>query len=73
MVFTSTQAQQFDQMRMQADKVEQLSLFVTDETAWYSGSKRALAGIWPRSQTYAELATCFSAALHQERYEACLS
>ena len=71
MVFTSTQAQQFDQMRLQADKVEQLSLFVTDETSavqWLKSELSPESGHGP--QTYAELQPAFLRQLHQERYEA---
>jgi len=71
MVFTSAQAQQFDQMRLQADKVEQLSLFVTDETSavqWLKSELSPESGHGP--QTYAELQPAFLRKLHQERYEA---
>ena len=71
MVFTSAQAQQFDQMRLQADVVEQLSLFVTDETSavrWLKSELSPESGHGP--QTYAELQPAFLRKLHQERYEA---
>lgn len=71
MVFTSAQAQQFDQIRLQADKVEQLSLFVTDETSavqWLKSELSPESGHGP--QTYAELQPAFLRQLHQERYEA---
>jgi DNA modification methylase/transcription elongation factor Elf1 len=70
MVFTPLQATQYDQLRMQADRVQQLALFVTDEVStiqWLHAELNPEMGNGP--QTYAELQPRFLKQLHQERHE----
>lgn len=70
MVFSASQAFQYDQMRLSAEKVQQLSLFVTDEASaiqWLRTELSAETGNSP--QTYADLQPKFLKQLHQERYE----
>jgi len=70
MVFSTSQAFQYDQMRLSAENVQQLSLFVTDEASaiqWLRTELSAETGNGP--QTYADLQPKFLKQLHQERYE----
>jgi len=70
MVFSTSQAFQYDQMRLSAVNVQQLSLFVTDEASaiqWLRTELSAETGNGP--QTYADLQPKFLRQLHQERYE----
>ena len=70
MVFSASQAFQYDQMRLSAEKVQQLSLFVTDEASaiqWLWTELSTETGNGP--QTYADLQPKFLKQLHQERYE----
>ena len=70
MAFTPSQAFAYDQLRLESDKVEQLSLFVTDETSailWLKAELDSTTGNGP--QTYSELQPKFLRQLHQERYE----
>ncbi len=71
MVFTFPQAAEFDALRLQAERVEQLPLFITDEKSALQWLRRALdpaQGGAP--QTYADLANRFKQELHQVSYEA---
>jgi len=71
MIFTFPQAAEFDALRLQAERVEQLPLFITDEKSAIQWLRRALdpqQGGAP--QTYAELANRFKQELHQVPYEA---
>jgi len=70
MVFTIPQAHQYDQLRLSAEGVQQLSLFVTDEASavqWLRGQLDKETGEGP--QTYAEIQPKFLKQLHTERYE----
>jgi hypothetical protein len=70
MVFTPLQATQYDQLRLQADKVQQMALFVTDEASaiqWLHAELNPETGNGP--QTYSELQPRFLKQLHQERHE----
>lgn len=71
MAFTTAQAYRYDQIRVTADAVEQLALFVTDEASaiqWLRQTLDPETGDGP--QTYAEIQPRFLQQLHQERYEA---
>lgn len=70
MAFTPSQAFAYDQLRLVSDKVEQLSLFVTDEASsiqWLKAELIPTTGNGP--QTYSDLQPKFLKQLHQERYE----
>ncbi|MDD3947864.1 MAG: DNA methyltransferase, partial [Anaerolineaceae bacterium] len=70
MAFTPSQAFAYDQLRLVSDKVEQLSLFVTDEASaiqWLKAELDPTTGNGP--QTYSDLQPKFLKQLHQERYE----
>jgi hypothetical protein len=70
MVFTIAQAHKYDQLRLSAEGVQQLALFVTDEASavqWLRGYLNEETGEGP--QTYAEIQPNFLKQLHQERYE----
>ncbi|NLI08749.1 MAG: DNA methylase [Thermotogaceae bacterium] len=70
MAFTPSQAFAYDQLRLASDKVEQLSLFVTDEASaiqWLKAELNPTTGNGP--QTYSDLQPKFLRQLHQERYE----
>ena len=70
MAFTPSQAFAYDQLRLDSDKVEQLSLFVTDEASsiqWLKAELDPTTGNGP--QTYSDLQPKFLKQLHQERYE----
>ena len=70
MAFTTAQAYDYDKLRVSADGVQQLALFVTDEASaiqWLRGQLDPETGNGP--QTYAELQPEFLKQLHQERYE----
>jgi len=70
MVFTIPQAHEYDQFRLSAEGVQQLSLFVTDEASavqWLRGQLDKETGEGP--QTYAEIQPKFLKQLHTERYE----
>ncbi len=71
MVFTFPQAAEFDKMRILAERVEQLPLFITDEKSAIQWLRRALdpaQGGGPR--TYGDIANEFKKELHQVSYEA---
>lgn len=70
MAFTPSQAFAYDQLRLNSEKVEQLSLFVTDEASaiqWLRAELNPTTG--NGSQTYSDLQPKFLRQLHQERYE----
>ncbi|MEP0805624.1 MAG: DNA methylase [Chloroflexota bacterium] len=70
MVFTFPQAAEYDRLRLQAERVEQLPLFITDEKSAIQWLRRQLdpeQGAGP--QTYSELANKFKKELHQVSYE----
>jgi DNA modification methylase len=70
MVFTFHQAAEYDQLRLQAERVEQLPLFITDEKSAIQWLRRQLdseQGNGPH--TYAELTNKFKMELHQVSYE----
>lgn len=71
MVFTFPQAAGFDALRLQAERVEQMPLFITDEKSALQWLRRALdpqQGGTP--QTYAELSNAFKKEAHTLPYEA---
>ncbi len=70
MVFTYPQAAEFDALRLQAERVEQMPLFITDEKSALQWLRRALdpqQGGAP--QTYAELSNAFKKEAHLVPYE----
>lgn len=70
MVFTFPKAAEYDRLRLQAERVEQLPLFITDEKSAIQWLRRQLdseQGAGP--QTYSELANKFKKELHQVSYE----
>ncbi|RMH44964.1 MAG: DNA methylase, partial [Gammaproteobacteria bacterium] len=71
MIFTFPQAAEFDKLRILAERVEQLPLFITDEKSAIQWLRRALdpaQGGGPR--TYSDLANDFKKELHKLSYEA---
>ncbi len=71
MVFTFPQAAEFDALRLQAERVEQMPLFITDEKSALQWLRRALdpeQGGAP--QTYAALSNAFKKEAHTLPYEA---
>lgn len=70
MVFTYPQAAEYDRLRLQAERVEQLPLFITDEKSAIQWLRRQLdpqQGGGPR--TYAELSNAFNKESHLVPYE----
>ncbi|MFZ6020378.1 MAG: DNA methyltransferase [Chloroflexota bacterium] len=71
MVFTFPQAAEFDALRLQAERVEQMPLFITDEKSALQWLRRALDPQQGGSpQTYAELSNAFKKEAHTLPYEA---
>ncbi|MSP14285.1 MAG: DNA methylase [Chloroflexi bacterium] len=71
MFFLPEQVVEYDRARLQASRVAQLSLFVSDEKSaiqWLRQQLDALAGGQP--QTYQEIQPLFLRQLHQARHEA---
>ncbi|MBN1887189.1 MAG: hypothetical protein JW850_04345 [Thermoflexales bacterium] len=71
MYFLPSQAAEYDKRRMQASRVEQLALFVTDEKSaiqWLRRELDPVTGAGP--QTYQDLQPKFLRELHQARHEA---
>lgn len=66
MVFTAAQAAAYDKLRLQAERVEQLALFVTDESSARQWLRQELE---KNPQTYGELQPKFVQQLHQSKYE----
>jgi hypothetical protein len=70
MVFTPSQAAAYDKLRLQADHVAQLALFVTDETSarqWIRQELDPATGHGP--QTYGDLQPRFIQQLHKSKFE----
>jgi hypothetical protein len=71
MYFTPPQAAEYDQRRAAALKVEQLSLFVSDEKSAIQWLRRELdPAVGSGQQTYQDLQPKFLRELHQARFEA---
>ena len=71
MYFLPHQVAEYDQRRLQASRVEQLALFVTDEKSaiqWLRRELDPITGSGP--QTYQDLQPRFLRELHQARHEA---
>jgi len=66
MVFTSAQAAAYDKLRLQAERVEQLALFVTDESSARQWLRQELER---EPQTYGDIQPKFVQQLHQSKYE----
>jgi hypothetical protein len=70
MYFTPAQAADYDKLRMKAERVEQLALFVTDEKSAMQWLRQALnPAFGGQPQTYQDLQPKFLQQLHQERHE----
>lgn len=70
MYFTPAQAAEYDKLRLNAERVEQLALFVTDEKSALQWLRQALdPAMGGHPQTYQELQPRFIQQLHQARYE----
>ena len=70
MYFTPTQAAEYDRLRLKAEKVEQLTLFVTDEQTAIQWLHQVLdLAQGGEAKTYAGLQPEFLKQLHQEKYE----
>jgi len=70
MYFTAAQATTYDQLRLKAESVQQLALFVTDEVSaiqWLRGELSSETGHGP--QTYSELQPSFVRQWHPGRFE----
>ncbi|MEI7845474.1 MAG: DNA methyltransferase [Chloroflexota bacterium] len=67
MVFTPAQAAAYDKLRLQAERVEQLALFVTDESSARQWLRQELEH---EPATYGDIMPKFMQALHQAKYEA---
>ncbi|NLG97391.1 MAG: hypothetical protein GX491_08530 [Chloroflexi bacterium] len=70
MIFNPIQAAIYDKLRLQADRVAQLALFITDENSarqWIRQELESTSGHGP--QTYGELQPRFVQHLHQSKYE----
>jgi hypothetical protein len=71
MVFTPVQAAEYDKRRLQADRIEQLALFVTDERSaiqWLRQQLDPTTGDGP--QPYQEIQPKFLQELHKAKHEA---
>ena len=71
MYFTSTQAAEYDRLRMQSESVQQLALFVNDEKSAIQWLRQELdpdTGHGPK--TYGDLMPRFLEQLHQSSHEA---
>lgn len=71
MIFNPIQAAIYDKLRLQAERVAQLALFITDESSarqWIRQELESTSGHGP--QTYGELQPRFVQHLHQSKYEA---
>lgn len=70
MYFTSSQAADYDRLRLKAERVEQLAFFVTDEQTAIQWLRQFLeTSLGGKSQTYAEIQPEFLKQLHQEKHE----
>lgn len=71
MTFTFPQAAEFDRLRLQAERVEQLPLFIIDEKSAIRWLRRQLdPGQGGEPKTYADLSNPFKSASHLVPYEA---
>jgi DNA modification methylase len=66
MVFTAAQAAAYDKLRLQAERVEQLALFVRDESSARQWLRQELER---EPQTYGDLQPHFVQKLRQSKYE----
>ena len=66
MVFAAAQAAAYDKLRLQAERVEQLALFVTDESSARQWLRQELEH---EPKTYGDLQPKFVQQLHQSKYE----
>jgi hypothetical protein len=66
MVFTAAQGAAYDKLRLQAERVEQLALFVTDESTARQWLRQELER---EPQTYGDLQPHFVQKLRQSKYE----
>lgn len=66
MVFTAAQSAAYDKLRLQAERVEQLAMFVTDENSARQWLRQELE---KNPQTYGDLQPKFVQQLHQSKYE----
>jgi hypothetical protein len=66
MVFTAAQAAAYDKLRLQAERVEQLALFVTDENSARQWLRQELER---EPQTYGDIQPRFVQKLRQSKYE----
>lgn len=66
MVFTAAQAAAYDKLRLQAERVEQLALFVTDESSARQWLRQELEH---EPKTYGDIMPKFVQQLHQSKYE----
>lgn len=70
MYFTPAQAAEYDRMRLKAERVEQLTLFVADEKSAVQWLRQALdPAMGGQPQTYQDLQPKFIQQLHQARHE----
>jgi len=70
MYFTPAQAAEYDKLRLKAERVEQLALFVTDEKSAVQWLRQALdPALGGQPQTYQDLQPKFIQQLHQARHE----
>jgi predicted RNA methylase len=70
MYFTPVQAAEYDRLRLKAERVEQLALFVTDEKSAVQWLRQALdPAMGGRPLTYQDLQPEFIQQLHQARHE----
>ncbi len=70
MYFTPTQAAEYDRLRLKAERVEQLALFVTDEKSAVQWLNQVLdPNMGGEPQTYQDLQPRFVQQLHQARHE----
>lgn len=70
MYFTPAQAAEYDKIRLKAERVEQLALFVTDEKSAVQWLRQALdPSLGGEPQTYQDLQPKFIQQLHQARHE----
>lgn len=70
MYFTPSQAADYDRLRLKAEKVEQLALFVTDEDSAIQWLRQALdPARGGKPQSYSDLQPEFLKQLHQEKHE----
>jgi len=69
MYFTPSQAVEYDHLRLKAERVEQLALFVIDEQSAIQWLRQELSDLGHGPETYSDLQPRFLQQLHQEKYE----